>query len=108
MLAAIVTAAFLMVAPPAWDGPVLTPEMGVNMNGPSGVETWYDEPMDDFIQFLYDFCGQDMEPWQGYRLTKNGKLEAIANRHICDDCYAYYVIWKKGERRDSVESNRSD
>lgn len=52
-----------------------------------------------------DFCGQDMEPWQGYRLTKNGKLEAIASRHICDDCFAHYVIWRKGERRDRREED---
>lgn len=65
MLAAIVTAAIIMVTTPSWDGPVLTPEMGVNMNGPSGVETWYDEPMEDFIQFLYDLG------WEGYHWIRD-------------------------------------
>ena len=37
----------------SWQGPVLTAEMGVN-DGPTGKETWYDEPMDAFIQFIYD------------------------------------------------------
>lgn len=36
-----------------WQGSVLTAEMGVN-DGPTGKETWYDEPMDAFIQFIYD------------------------------------------------------
>lgn len=59
MIAEILLAALLLTAQPAepvqtWDGPVLTAYMGVNLDGPSGVETWYNMPMDGFIQFIYD------------------------------------------------------
>ena len=62
MIAEILLAALLLTAQPAepvqtWDGPALTAYMGVNLDGPSGVETWYNMPMDGFIQFIYSGTG---------------------------------------------------
>lgn len=62
MIAEILLTALILTAQPAeeptpryeWSGPVLTAEMGCNLNGPTGAETWYNMPMDTFIQFLYD------------------------------------------------------
>ena len=55
MIAEILLSAMLLTAQPAWTGTVLTAEMGVNFDCPQmTAETWYNMPMDSFIQFLYD------------------------------------------------------
>lgn len=65
MLAEIIISAFMVIsttpaeapdtsAAIAWNGPILTAEMGVNLNGPNGAETWYCLPMSDFFAFVYD------------------------------------------------------
>ena len=62
MLAELILAASLILTPapeeappaPVWSGPVLTAEMGCNLYGPNGAETWYNMPMDAFFSFIYD------------------------------------------------------
>lgn len=81
MFKEMVAAALIFLAPiPAWTGPVLTPEMGVNMNGPTGVETWYDEPMEEFVGFLYDLG------WEGYHYIREDGV------HIWNDGTGDYVM----------------
>ena len=48
-----------------WNGTQLTAQMGVNFDCPMYAETWYDEPMDSFIHFLYDLG------WEGYHWIRN-------------------------------------
>lgn len=85
MIAEILLAALLLTAQPAepvqtWDGPVLTAEMGCNLNGPSGVETWYNMPMDGFIQFIYDLG------FEGYHWIREDGV------HMWNDGTGDYVI----------------
>ena len=85
MIAEILLAALLLTAQPAepvqtWDGQVLTAYMGVNLDGPSGVETWYNMPMDGFIQFIYDLG------FEGYHWIREDGV------HMWNDGTGDYVI----------------
>lgn len=98
MIAEILLAALLMTAQPAepaqiWDGPVLTAEMGCNLNGPSGVETWYNMPMDGFIQFIYDlgFTGYHWIREDGVHMWNDGTGDYVI-------CGGYLPVRPRGTK----------
>lgn len=98
MIAEILLAALLLTAQPAepvqtWDGPALTSYMGVNLDGPSGVETWYNMPMDDFIQFIYDlgFTGYHWIREDGVHMWNDGTGDYVI-------CGGYLPVRPRGTK----------
>lgn len=99
MFAEILLAALLLTAQPAepaqdvWDGPVLTAYMGVNLDGPSGVETWYNMPMDGFIQFIYDlgFTGYHWIREDGVHMWNDGTGDYVI-------CGGYLPVRPRGTK----------
>lgn len=98
MIAEILLAALLLTAQPAepvqtWDGPVLTAYMGVNLYGPSGVETWYNMPMDGFIQFIYDlgFTGYHWIREDGVHMWNDGTGDYVI-------CGGYLPVRPRGTK----------
>lgn len=75
-----------------WDGPVLTAEKGVN-DGPSGKETWYNMPMDSFIQFIYDlgFEGYHWIRWDGVHMWNDGTGDYVI-------CGGYLPVRPRGTK----------